>query len=111
MLTSSILAVSKLTDLKLSKPLIAQQGLYFRASAQAQPYRPQVWLIKQFEGEEGTTLSLFGNERHHPFDPFRLSWKLEGVAILKLLQLLIRSYERSNNLTSCSQVFSRKQAG
>src|SRR5260221_14155778 len=37
MLTRSIPAVIKHTRLELSEPLIAQQGLYFRASAQAQP--------------------------------------------------------------------------
>jgi hypothetical protein len=65
----------------------------------------------QFDGKERTTFSLFGNERHHPLDPFSLPWKLEGVTVLKLLHLLIGSHERSNNLTSRRQVFSRKQAG
>jgi hypothetical protein len=35
MLLVSIPAVRKRTDLELSEPLIAQQGLYFRVSAQA----------------------------------------------------------------------------
>src|SRR5260370_8618064 len=99
MLLVSIHAVSKRTGLELSEPLIAQDGLYFRASAQAQPDWPQVWLIVQLEGKEGAALSLFGNERHHPLDPFRLPWKLEGVAVLNLLHLLIRSHERPNALT------------
>jgi hypothetical protein len=107
----TIPAVNKLNGLKLSEPLIAQQGLYFRASAEAQPDWPQVWLIQKFEGKEGAAFSLVGNERHHPLDPFRLPWKLEGVAVLKLLQLLIRSHERSNDLTSRRQVFPREQAG
>jgi len=100
MLLVSIPAVIMHTRLELSEPLIAQQGLYFRASAQAQPDWSQVWLILQFEGKKGAALPLFGNERHHPLYPFRLPWKLEGVAVLKLLQLLMRSHERSNDLTS-----------
>src|SRR5215469_9570425 len=111
MLTRSIPAVSKRTGLELSEPLIAQDGLYFRASAQAQPDWPQVWLISQFEGKEGAARSLFGHERHHPLDPFRLPWKLEGVPVLKLLHLLRGSHERSNDLPSCRQVFPREQAG
>src|SRR6266567_2299385 len=58
MLLVSIPAVIKHAHLELSEPLIAQQGLYFRASAQAQPDWSQVWLIVQFEGKEGAALSL-----------------------------------------------------
>ncbi len=74
---------------ELSKPLIAQQGFYFGASVQVQPDWSHVWLEMQFEGEEWATFSLFVNEGYQPLDPFRLSWKLEGIAVLKLFQFLI----------------------
>jgi hypothetical protein len=97
--------------LELSEPLIAQQSLYFRTSAQAEPDWSQVWLTMEFESKERATDSLFGNERHHSLDPFRLPWKLEGVAVLKLLHLLMRSHEGLNNLTSCRLAFPGEQAG
>jgi hypothetical protein len=111
MLLVSIPAVSKLSGLELSEPLIAQQGLDFRASTQAQPDGPQVWLIVQFEGEEGAALPLFGYERHHPLYPFWFAWKLEGVAVLEFLQLLVRGHERLHDLASRFQILSGEQAG
>ena len=78
-------AALKLTRPELREPLIAQQGFDFRASPQAQPDWSQVWLIVQFEGEERTTGSFLSHERHDPVEPFRLAWKLEGIAVFKLL--------------------------
>src|SRR5215471_15058888 len=89
MLTKSILMARTCADLELSEPLVVQEGLDICAPSQAQPGWSQVWLKLQFEGKEGAALSLFGNEHHYPLDPFRLPWKLEGIAILKLLHLLI----------------------
>ena len=79
----------KHSRLELGEPLIAQKGLYFCASSQAQPDWPQVWLILKFKCKEGAALSFLGNKLYKPLNPGWLAWKLEGIAILKLLHLLV----------------------